>query len=137
MAKKKETKEVPPDSPLVTAAKTIGVAAGKIATTVGVVTPTQPKVPKLAKKLRESVASTTEGRPKGREDRSKSPRYLTAQRERSKASAWHAWVPRASFQGERRQRRSGVLGIKWNVMDYDIMAFAVNTGIGGVRFETY
>lgn len=55
MAKKKETKEVPPDSPLVTAAKTIGVAAGKIATTVGVVTPTQPKVPKLAKKLKNRL----------------------------------------------------------------------------------
>jgi len=45
---KKKTEE-PPDGILVTAAKAIGEAAGKVAAAVGV-TPPKPKVPKLAKK---------------------------------------------------------------------------------------
>ena len=49
MAKKKKTEESP-DGVVVTVAKTIGAAAGKIAATVGVGTPARPKVPKLAKK---------------------------------------------------------------------------------------
>jgi hypothetical protein len=52
MTKQKETQESP-DGALVTAAKTIGAAAGKIAAAVGVATPeklAKPKVPKLAKK---------------------------------------------------------------------------------------
>ncbi len=47
MAKKKKTEESPV---LVTAAKTIGAAAGKIAAAVGVATPAKPKLPRLAKK---------------------------------------------------------------------------------------
>ena len=58
MPKKKEATDVPaepaketgPESALVTAAKAIGEAAGKIATAVGVTKPAKPKVPKLAKK---------------------------------------------------------------------------------------
>jgi hypothetical protein len=49
MSKKKETEEAP-DSALVSAAKTIGATAGKIAAAVGVAAPSKPKVPKLAKK---------------------------------------------------------------------------------------
>ena len=49
MAKKKDTQESP-DGLLVAAAKTIGSAAGTIATAVGVKTPAKPKVPKLVKK---------------------------------------------------------------------------------------
>lgn len=48
MAKKKT--EEPSDGVLVTAAKAIGEAAGKIAAAVGVTGPVKPKVPKLAKK---------------------------------------------------------------------------------------
>jgi hypothetical protein len=61
MPKKKEATDVPaepakkaaPESALVTAAKIVGEAAGKIATAIGVAKPTnppKPKVPKLAKK---------------------------------------------------------------------------------------
>jgi F420-0:gamma-glutamyl ligase len=55
MAKKKETSETPDESVLVTAAKAIGTAAGKVAKLVGVEPePREPavsqKVPKLAKK---------------------------------------------------------------------------------------
>jgi len=60
MAKKKESTEGPAEGApakdassegaLVKAAKTIGEAAGKIATAVGVAKPAKPKVPKLAKK---------------------------------------------------------------------------------------
>jgi hypothetical protein len=49
MAKKKETQESS-DGVLVTAAKTIGAAAGTIAAAVGVTTPAKMKVPKLVKK---------------------------------------------------------------------------------------
>jgi hypothetical protein len=49
MAKKKEAKEIAPDGALVTAAKTIGATAGKIAAAVGITAP-KPNVPKLAKK---------------------------------------------------------------------------------------
>jgi hypothetical protein len=49
MAKKKKTEESP-DSILVTAAKGIGAAAGKVAAAVGMATPPKPKVPKLGKK---------------------------------------------------------------------------------------
>ena len=50
MSKTKETEESP-DSPLISAAKTIGATAGKVATAVGIATPpAKPKVPKLAKK---------------------------------------------------------------------------------------
>jgi hypothetical protein len=49
MSKKKET-EPAPDSTLVSAAKTIGATAGKIAAAVGVSAPPKPKVPKLAKR---------------------------------------------------------------------------------------
>jgi hypothetical protein len=54
MPKKNKTAE-PPDSALVTAAKTIGDAAGKIAAAVGVSTPAKPKVPKLAKKQKTKL----------------------------------------------------------------------------------
>ena len=54
MARKKETQESP-DGALVTAAKTIGAAAGKIATAVGVATPAKPKVPKLVKKHKDRL----------------------------------------------------------------------------------
>jgi hypothetical protein len=47
MAKKKQ--EESPDTVLVTAAKSIGEVAGKIASAVGI-TPAKPKIPKLAKK---------------------------------------------------------------------------------------
>ena len=51
MAKKKDTQEEPPEGVLVTAAKTIGKAAGKIASSVDVTRQTKSvKVPKLAKK---------------------------------------------------------------------------------------
>jgi hypothetical protein len=60
MAKKKESKEgspegtsvteVSPEGTLVKAAKTIGEAAGKLATAVGVAKPAKLRVPKLAKK---------------------------------------------------------------------------------------
>ena len=61
MAKKKDATDVPaepakessPEGALVKAAKTVGQAAGKIATAVGVAKPAnppKPKVPKLAKK---------------------------------------------------------------------------------------
>jgi hypothetical protein len=50
MAKMKKIEEETPEGALVTAAKTIGAAAGKIAAAVGVSTPAKPKVPKLAKK---------------------------------------------------------------------------------------
>jgi hypothetical protein len=49
MPKKTKTEE-PPEGVLVTAAKTIGAAAGKVAAAVGIATPPKPKVPKLAKK---------------------------------------------------------------------------------------
>jgi hypothetical protein len=57
MPKKKEAidvpaesaKDTPPEGALVKAAKTIGEAAGKIATAVGVAQPAKPKVVKLAK----------------------------------------------------------------------------------------
>jgi hypothetical protein len=50
MAKKKQEEESP-DTALVSAAKTIGSAAGKIASAVGVAAPTKTvKVPKLARK---------------------------------------------------------------------------------------
>lgn len=48
MANKKKTEESP-DS-MVTAAKGIGAATGKVAAAVGMATPPKPKVPKLAKK---------------------------------------------------------------------------------------
>jgi hypothetical protein len=54
MAKKTKTQESP-DSVLVTAAKTIGAAAGKLAASVGVTTPAKPKVPKLAKKHKQRL----------------------------------------------------------------------------------
>jgi hypothetical protein len=50
MAKKKEATEGPAEGALVQAAKTIGEAAGKIATAVGVAKPAKPKAQKLAKK---------------------------------------------------------------------------------------
>ena len=50
MAKKKEAKEEAPEEVLVTAAKSVGTVAGKIAAAVGLATPPEPKVPKLAKK---------------------------------------------------------------------------------------
>jgi hypothetical protein len=49
MAKKKETRESP-DGVLITAAKTIGAAAGKIAAAAGVTASPKPKVSKLVKK---------------------------------------------------------------------------------------
>jgi len=49
MAKNKESQEST-DGVLVTAAKTIGAAAGKIVAAVGVATPAKQKVPKLVKK---------------------------------------------------------------------------------------
>jgi hypothetical protein len=48
MAKKKEVREEAPDDILVAAAKSVGTAAGKIAAAVGLATPPQPKVPRLA-----------------------------------------------------------------------------------------
>jgi hypothetical protein len=49
MAKKMEAQE-PPDGVLVTAAKSLGSAAGAIAAAVGITAPEKPKVPKLANK---------------------------------------------------------------------------------------
>jgi tRNA A37 threonylcarbamoyltransferase TsaD len=49
MAKKIKAEEAP-DSALVTAAKSVGAAVGKVAAAVGIGTPPKPKVPKLAKK---------------------------------------------------------------------------------------
>jgi tRNA A37 threonylcarbamoyltransferase TsaD len=49
LARKKKTEESP-GSILVTAAKGIGAAAGKVAAAVGIATPAKPRVPKLAKK---------------------------------------------------------------------------------------
>jgi hypothetical protein len=54
MAKNKESQEST-DGVLVTAAKTIGAAAGKIAAAVGVATPAKPKVPKLVKKHKDRL----------------------------------------------------------------------------------
>jgi hypothetical protein len=53
MTKKKETTESP-DGVLVTAAKTIGEVAGKLAAAVGV-KPPKPKVPKLLAKKKTRV----------------------------------------------------------------------------------
>ncbi|MGA7234305.1 MAG: hypothetical protein WBY44_01410 [Bryobacteraceae bacterium] len=52
MAKKKQAAEESPeqDGALAKVAKTIGEAAGKIATAVGVAKPAKPKAPKLGKK---------------------------------------------------------------------------------------
>jgi hypothetical protein len=52
MAKKKESQEST-DGVLVTAAKTIGAAAGQIVAAVA--TPTKPKVPKLVKKHKDRL----------------------------------------------------------------------------------
>src|ERR1035438_219750 len=60
MAKKKETRE-PQDGVLVTAAKTLGAAAGKIAAAVGVTIPAKPKVSKLGGKP-EYGASAGDGK---------------------------------------------------------------------------
>ena len=60
MAKKKEPQEESGDGVLASAAKAIGKAAGTVAAAVGV-TPKTPssKVPKLAKKSKSHLPSTT------------------------------------------------------------------------------